>query len=119
MFSFLNLFDPIDRGCLALVEQPGDLVAAQSDHCRGQIVAQGREVSVGPRGDARGDLSTIDDHNPLAFDSELVRCGDSRDAGADDNDIAFLVALQGATSISIQRDRLRRSKVFSIGGLNT
>jgi hypothetical protein len=90
----LNGLDAVDRGGLAFVECARNFLAAQFDHCRGQIAAQRRQMCAGASGDAAGDAAAVDDDHPPALERQLIGHRDAGDAGARDNDVAGLVAVK-------------------------
>ena len=77
-----------------LVEPAGHFLAAEADHRRRQIVAQRRQMRAGARRDAARDLAAIQHDDVRAFDGKFIGRRNPGNTRADDDDIAFLVALK-------------------------
>ena len=91
--GFLDGFDAIDRGRLALVEQPCRFCLPDLLQLAHEVVAQGRKVRRGSRCHATCDPFAIDDDDGPAALAEFVGGRDAGNAGADHCNIAIRVAI--------------------------
>ncbi len=109
--------DAVDGRLLALLEQPGHLLAAQVDQAADGVVADRRQVRGRARGHAAGDRAAVDDNHLLPGGSEFVGDGQAGDPDPTMTVSAVSAPLaadaSGRTSTRIQSDRVASSRAFT------
>ena len=90
-----DLFDAVDRGFLALLEQPRCFLAPQLDKRTDSIVADWGEMRGGPRRHSAGHRAAVEHHDRAPGADQFIGGGEAGNPRADDHDVATQIVLKG------------------------